>query len=323
MNLTKFLPRKLKENYKKNLLNAGIKQDIEKYLTKFLFLGLILSLFSSVILFLLFKIAPLLLFILSFFILQIIFYFWISLQATTRIKKMEMLFPDFIQLMSSNLRAGMTIEQSFLSSARPELAPLDEEILKTGREIATGQDIVYAFKNMSDRVDSEKINKIISLIISGLKAGGNISTLLETTSSNMREKEFLEKRAASNVLMYVIFIFVAIGAGAPILFGLSSILVEIIIKLTSQLPGVEVTSMSLPFTLSSIGLSPSFVIYFSLVFLIVVDIISSLVIGLVNKGDERYGLKYMFPLIALSLTIFFLVRLFLYKFLVESFAIVS
>jgi len=322
MNLMKFLPKKLKESYEKNTINAGIKTNLEKYMTNLFFLGLFLSILSALILFLFFRFSPILLFIISFFILEIIFYFWISLKASTRIKKMETLFPDFIQLMSSNLRAGMTVDHSFLSSARPELAPLDEEILRTGREIATGQDIVYAFKNMSTRIDSEKINKIISLVISGLKSGGNISILLETTASNMREKEFLEKRAASNVLMYVIFIFVAIGVGAPVLFGLSSILVEIIIKLTSQLPQTS-AQMNLPFTLSHIGLSPKFVIYFSILFLMVVDVISSLVIGLVNKGDEKYGLRYMFPLILLSLGIFFAIRLFLYSFLAESFAIVS
>ena len=34
--------------------------------------------------------------------------------------------------------------------------------------------------------------------------------MLEQTAGNMKEKEFIEKRAASNILMYVIFIFFAI-----------------------------------------------------------------------------------------------------------------
>ncbi len=322
MNTLKLIPKKLRKSYEKNISNAGIKISPEKYVSRLFFTGIISATLLSLILFF-FKVNPILTFVLTFFILQIIFYFRLSLLATARIKKMESVFPDFIQLMSSNLRAGLTVDKAFLSSARPELAPLDEEILKTGREIATGQDIILAFRNMGKRVDSEKIEKIISLIISGLKAGGNISTLLETTASNMREKEFLEKRAASNVLMYVIFIFVAVGFGAPLLFGLSSILVEIIINLTAQLPSAQATQINLPFTLSYLGLSPKFILYFSLLFLIAIDIVSSLVIGLVNKGDEKYGLKYIFPLIALSIGIFFGVRFFLYRVLVESFSIVS
>src|SRR3989338_8958155 len=52
-----------------------------------------------------------------------------------RIKRIEEVFPDFLQLMSSNLRAGMTIDRAILMSTRPEFNPFDEEILKTGRDI--------------------------------------------------------------------------------------------------------------------------------------------------------------------------------------------
>lgn len=47
---------------------------------------------------------------------------------------------------------------------------------------------------MSERIDSEKISRVITLITSGLKAGGNISDLLEQTSRNMKEKEIIEKK---------------------------------------------------------------------------------------------------------------------------------
>ena len=75
---------------------------------------------------------------------------------------MEEAFPDFIQLMSSNLRAGITVDRSFMLSARPEFFPLDDEISKAGREIATGQDTGRALLNMSERIGSEKIEKTIS-----------------------------------------------------------------------------------------------------------------------------------------------------------------
>ena len=322
MNLLRILPEKLREKYQKNIINAGIKTNPRKYISKSAGFGLIASLLISIGLFF-FKINPILSFILIFLVIQTAVYFRISLKATSRIRNIEGVFPDFIQLMSSNLRAGMTVDHAFISSARPELAPLDEEILKTGKEIATGKDILSAFREMGERISSEKIDKTIHLIISGLRAGGNIATLLETTSSSMREKEFLEKRAASNVLMYVIFIFISIGIAAPFLFGLSSVLVEIIIQLTAKLPSVQSTQMNLPFTLSNIGLSSKFIIYFSLIFLITTDFISSLVIGLVNKGDEKYGFKYTLPLMISSVTIFFLVRLFLSRFLADTFAAIS
>ena len=232
----------------------------------------------------------------------------IKLKESQKIKKMESVFPDFLQLMSSNLRAGMTTDKALLLSARKEFYPLDQEILKLGKDLVTGKNIETALLEMSHRINSRKIQKTITLIVSGIRSGGNIAVLLEETAANMRERNFVEKRAASNVLMYVLFIFFATAVGAPALFGLSSVLVEILSSLLSSIPDVE-TSASLPFTLTSISISPTFVVYFALVFLIATDILGSLVIGLVGQGEEKAGIAYTVPLIAASVTVFFVVRI--------------
>jgi len=240
--------------------------------------------------------------------LSIFFYFYFSLQLKKhrRIKKMENVFPDFLQLMSSNLRAGITIDRSMLLSVREEFDPLDKEINKTGREIATGKSMEKALLNMTKRIGSEKIRKTILLIISGMRAGGNLATLLEQTGRNMRERDFIEKKAASNVLMYVIFIFVAVAIGAPALFALSTILIQTLSNLLAGIPQVE--SAAIPFTLSKISVSVNFINYFSLTFIIVIDVLASLVLGLVSKGEEKEGIKYFIPILIISLVIFFAIK---------------
>ena len=250
-------------------------------------------------------------FIIIFFIYS---YFSGVLGKSSRIKKIEMIFPDFLQLMSSNLRAGMTIDKSLLLSSRPEFNPLDQEILKTGKEITTGKDISLALEDMAGRIGSEKIRKTMLLIISGLKAGGDMAVLLEETSVNMRERDFIEKKAASNVMMYAIFIFMAVALFSPALFSLSSILVDIMTKLLGKLPATQ-TQTALPFTLSKVSISTDFIYYFCIIFIIATDILASLVLGLVSKGEEKEGLKYLIPLLILSLGVFFVMRTFLSSFL--------
>lgn len=250
----------------------------------------------------------------SFFVIITLFFFGIylriKLKENRKIKGMEDAFPDFLQLMASNLRAGMTIDKAILLSSRPEFAHLDKEILNVGKDIATGKSIETALLDTSKRIKSKKIEKTILLIISGIKAGGNLAILLEETSRNMREREFVEKRAVSNVLMYIIFIFIAVSVGAPLLFSLSSILVETLITLLSGLPSIE-ASTNMPFTLSSVSFSINFIKYFSLVFIIVIDILASFVLGLVTKGDEKEGLRFLIPMLAISIIIFFLIRIIL------------
>ncbi|MFH1500831.1 MAG: type II secretion system F family protein [archaeon] len=333
MNLLKIYPRTFRNLLIRNSVNAGIVNP-EVYQSNLLVASFIISLVASSVVLLLdilgiYFLSPrtwlsgLITLLGTLIFINVVIYFRIFLKADARIKKMENIFPDVIQLMASNLRAGMTVDRAFLLSARPEFAPLDLEIGKTGREITTGKDMGTAMLSMSKRIGSEKIHKTIMLIISGLKAGGNISTLLEETANNMREKEFIEKKAASSIVMYVIFIFFASAIGAPVLFGLSSILVQVIIEVIGSLPEMTTsvaTSIKTPFTFSSLDISISFVIWFSVIFLIITNILSSLVIGLVNKGSEKEGLRYLLPLIALSLAIFFTIRTVLFRFIAESFS---
>lgn len=233
-----------------------------------------------------------------------------KLESVSRIKKIESAFPDFIELMASNLRAGMTIDKALLLSSRKEFSPLDSEILILGKDILTGKEITRALSDMSSRIGSEKIEKTLSVIITGIRSGGNLAVLLEETALNMRERSFIEKRAASNVLMYLIFIFFAVAIGSPALFSLSSMLVEIFTAILGNLPQIE-TSVTLPVLLTSINLPLSFIKFFSITFLIAIDILAAMLLGLVNKGEEKEGVKYVIPLIIVSIGVYFAVRLLL------------
>ena len=280
-------------------------------------LSFIVTLVISTIIYIVYKtIIPFIISLIAIPIL-ILVYFYVKdmLKKTERIKKIEEIFPDFLQLMSSNLRAGMTIDKAMLLSSRPEFAPLDAEIIQTGKDIATGKDIGESLLSMSRRINSKSISKTILLLISGIKAGGDIAILLEETEVNMMERKFVEKKAASNVLMYVIFIFLAVSIFAPALFSLSVVLVEVLTNILSGLPDVDPGTAKLPFSLSKVNISVDFIKYFSLTFMIIIDIFATLVLGLVSKGEEKQGLKYLPIIVTLSVAIFFITQILIGRFL--------
>ena len=82
----------------------------------------------------------------------------------------------------------------------------------------------------------------------------------------------------------------------------------LITTILSSFPDTASTQTNLPFSLSKISITVNFIIYFAITFLIVIDILASLVIGLVNKGEEKEGFKYTIPLVILSISIFFITR---------------
>jgi hypothetical protein len=284
---------------------------------KKIFYGILIGLAVSAALFILNKdaVISLVSFWAIFVLIMLYHYLNKKLKDSAKIKKMEGIFPEFLQLMASNLRAGMTVSRAMLLSSREEFAPLDGEIMRVGKDITTGKDIESALSDMSKRIGSEKINKTISLIISGIKSGGDLATLLEETAVNIKEREFIEKKSASSVLMYTIFIFFTVAIGAPALFSLSSVLVEILSKLLSNIPAVTTASVNVPFTLSKINISVDFIKYYCIAFMLVIDVLASLVLGLIGKGEEKEGLKYLIPLMITGVCIFFLMRVILLNFL--------
>ncbi|HLC32028.1 MAG TPA: type II secretion system F family protein, partial [Candidatus Nanoarchaeia archaeon] len=235
-------------------------QKIEKKAKKKIGIALLLALIIALITFYFTKeITYTLIAGIAVTVLLIIYLFMKEkLKESDRIQKMEEVFPDFIELVSSNLRAGMTIDKAILFSSRREFYPLDQEIVALGKEIITGKEITRSLSSLAERIKSEKITKTINIIITGIKAGGNVAVLLEETAKNMRERQFVEKKAASNVLMYVIFIAFAVGVGAPALFALSTVLVSVLSKILSSLPAVDTTAQ-FAFTLTKVNISVNFV----------------------------------------------------------------
>ncbi len=260
--------------------------------------------------------------IISFFLVNLLIFIILRIKVTlkrnARIKRIEDVFPDFLQMMSSNLRAGMTIDRALLLSSRPEFKPLDKEILKTGKDITVGKSMEKSLIDFASRINSNKISKVISLINSGINSGGDLAILLDETSRGMRERDVLEKKASSSVLMYVIFIFLTVSIFSPALFALSTTLVEILTNIFSGIPEIETTA-NIPFTLSKINVSLNFILYFSVIFIIVIDICSAMILGLVNKGDEKEGFRYILPIIGVSLSVFFISKIILSNFITEFF----
>ena len=147
------------------------------------------------------KWPPWLVFIVAFAGFQITVYMWIGLNVDAKAKFVEKVLPDALQLMSSNLRAGLTPDRALLLSSRPEFGPLSEELNKVGREIAVGKEIDKALMKMTERIRSEKLTKTMLLIVSGLRSGGELASLLDQTARNLRAQEFVDQKIRSSIKM--------------------------------------------------------------------------------------------------------------------------
>ena len=248
------------------------------------------------------------LFILSFVFFQCVLYFWILLSADRKGKFIDLVLPDALQLMASNLRAGFTTDRALLLSARPEFGPLQDELNRVGKEVALGRELPEALQHMTTRVRSVFLSRTVELLISGLRSGGELASLLDETAADLRNQQLIQKKIGASVNMYVIFIFVAAGIASPVLFGLSSYLVEVLTKNFAAAALPEQTTLDLPIQFSQVGLGIDFIILYAVVSLCTTAVLGSFILGLISKGKEKEGVAFIFPLLMLSLLLFFITR---------------
>lgn len=307
--LSKFYPKNIREQYTKLLKYANIKIHSSIFIGFVFFFGMGLALALAFYLAAFFNTPLMLTFIGLFLLFQVSVYLYLLLQVDAKARFVEEILPDVLQLMSSNLRAGLTTDKALLLSSRPEFGPFQDEINLVGKEITMGKTVKEAFLSIPERIKSDKLLKTILLIVSGLESGGELASLLEQTAENLRKQKFVEEKIKSSIMMYIIFIFAAIGIGAPMLFGLSSFLVEVLTKNIASVDLPEnAMSGAMPMALSKVSISPKFIMTYAITSLISTSILGSFILGLISKGKETRGVRYIPLLIFLSLTIFFLSR---------------
>ena len=170
-------------------------------------------------------------------LLWLIFYVIIDLRIYQRRVGIEEVFPDFLQLTSANIRAGMPIDQALWHAIRPNFGVLAKEMEDVAKETMSGTDLEEALHEFAFRYDSNVLKRSISLLTEGLDAGGEIGELLDRISTNIQESKMMQKEMAASVTTYAIFIGFASVVAAPFLLALSSQLLVIIKEIVSSIDG--------------------------------------------------------------------------------------
>ncbi|MBW3000177.1 type II secretion system F family protein [Candidatus Woesearchaeota archaeon] len=252
-----------------------------------------------------------LVFCLVLFLLWLTFYLFLDLRIFKRRQEIEDVLPDFLQLTSANIRAGMPIDQALWFAVRPRFGVLAKEIEDVAKQTIAGQDLTTALRTFSKKYDSALVDRSINLLIEGLRAGGEVGDLLNRISTNIQETKLMKKEMSANVTTYVIFIGVASILAAPILFGLANGLITIIQQIMSSVDLPTGAATGAPFTVSGSTVKLSDFKIFALSSLIVTSFFSAAIIATIKKGSIKAGLKYIPIFIAVSIFLFLMAARFI------------
>jgi archaellum biogenesis protein FlaJ (TadC family) len=247
------------------------------------------------------------------FLVWCVFYIYLDVAIFKRRQKLEEVLPDFLQLVSTNIRAGMATDQALWFAVRPRFGILSKEIEEVAKRSLAGESLDTALHHFVAKYDSKVLERSINLLVEGIRAGGEIGSLLNKISSNIQETNIMKKEMAANVMTYVIFITFATVIAAPFLFGMAYQMIDVIQEVFSKVDIAPEASSGFPVSISGSAISMADFRNFAVISLLITSLFSAMIVSVIKKGNVKSGIRYIPVFMVCSVALFFLVvKLFSY-----------
>ncbi|PIX31966.1 hypothetical protein COZ60_01685, partial [Candidatus Bathyarchaeota archaeon CG_4_8_14_3_um_filter_42_8] len=167
---------------------------------------------------------------------------YLIMKAEDRRNSLESTLPDFLTLVASNIKAGMTLDQAMWYSAKPEFGILSVEVKAGVKEAFSGESLAHTLDGLASRFDSKVFKRTILLLKKATATGGELTEVLERTTDDVRNNIITKKDIAASLVLYEIFILFAAIVGTPFLFAVAAKLIEVFEKISPRVGDMPTTS---------------------------------------------------------------------------------
>ncbi|HYD03268.1 MAG TPA: type II secretion system F family protein [Alphaproteobacteria bacterium] len=245
---------------------------------------------------------------LIYLLLSLLIFIYLDMRMYAYVKQIEENLPDFLQLASANISAGMTVDRALWYAVRPKFGILAKEMETVAKSTIAGEDLEKALSKLTLRYESRILRETINLIIEGIQSGGEIADLLNKLSTNIKETQLMRKEISASVTTYAIFIGVATVGAAPILFALSTQLLIIIQQIFGSINIDTSTGPSGLFSLNFSGESIKLSDFrrFAILVLCISSFFSAAIISTIQKGTIKDGVKTIPIFMIISIVLYYL-----------------
>lgn len=237
-------------------------------------------------------------------LIMVYLYFDLTIKIFKRTKEIETMLPEYLQVVSSNLKGGLSFEKSLWNAINPEFSIVAKEITIVSKKVMTGNDLTEALEEFTAKYDSPLLRRSFDLIIGEVESGGQIAFIVDKVIENIRKTRVLKEEMAASTLTYMIFIGAIVIFIAPGLFALSYHLLNIMTGFGSQV--ATNAAQGLPLKLGAGNLNISDYRLFSVLAILLIALFSAILISIIQTGDVRGGIKYIPAFMLSSMFFYFL-----------------
>ncbi|MBI5223701.1 type II secretion system F family protein [Candidatus Micrarchaeota archaeon] len=238
---------------------------------------------------------------------------YLLMKADDRRNKLEIVLPDFLNLVSSNIKAGMTLDQAIWYSAKPEFGILTTEIKETIKGAFSGDTLENALDKLSARFDSKTFKRTILLLKQASATGGELTSVLEKTADDVRDNQIMKKEISATLVLYEIFVLVASALGTPFLFAVATKIVQIFEKIAPQIKDTNsIGSNAILGGITNIKLGAPLIstkefFYFAMIIIFITGLMSSMIVSIIRKGNTTQTMKYFPFVLIISYTVYWII----------------
>lgn len=118
---------------------------------------------------------------------------YVKHQKEVRMQLLNQQLGDALVIMSNALRAGFGFQQAMDSVCKEMPDPISAEFSWTLREMSLGFSTEAALENLSERVQSDDLDMVVTGIIIQRQVGGNLAQVLDNISSTIRERSRIQR----------------------------------------------------------------------------------------------------------------------------------
>jgi len=236
---------------------------------------------------------------------MLVVHFYFNILIYERTKELEAVLPDYLTMVSTNLKGGMSFESALWEAIKPEFGILANEIGLVSKRVMTGNDIKEALEEFMYKYDSLLLRRNFQLVVSEFESGGEIVKVIDKIIESLKKTQILKKEMVASTVTYMIFIGSLVTVICPALFALSYQLFFLITSFMGSI-SASATSLSGSLQVSAPAIKPADFRAFSILAIIVISFGSSAIISIIEKGDARGALKYIPVFTIAALIVYFL-----------------
>lgn len=117
-----------------------------------------------------------------------------------RKKRIRNALPDFLDLVSTTVEAGIALNGAFAAAVDAVRGPFRDELLAALSDIRVGRSRAEALAAMAARCDVVELTTTVTAIVQAEKLGGDIAGILDQLATEAREHRMLRAEEIANQL---------------------------------------------------------------------------------------------------------------------------